>query len=335
MRGPPKDAPDDATGDVQNSDVQKSDMPDSVPHDLLYRDSRAFRLAARDLTRVIVTSSRYKPQAHPLVAETAAALRALGVTVLEDADGTLALAAEDADLVICLGGDGTLLSAARRLVGSSTPTLGVNLGKLGFLAEHSVADLRAYLAGEAADGWLLNPKMMLEATLQTPTGPRTCHALNEVAISQGVMTRLIDIDMDVNGAHASQYRADGLIISTPVGSTSYSLSLGGPILSQGLRAFMVTPHAPHSLTNRPIVLESAAEVGFRVSGPVDELALIVDSHERYELHAGDRFAVCAAPTDFMLISSGKRSYFDILRTKLGWGRSPQMRETRPECDEQE
>jgi len=286
----------------------------------------AFSLAARDLRRVIVTSSRYKPQAHALVAETAARLRALGADVLEDVEGTLPLARIEAELVICIGGDGTLLAAARRLVGSCTPTLGVNLGKLGFLAEHSVAELRAYLDGAATDGWRLSRKMMLEATLQMPAGVRTCYALNEVAISQGVMTRLIHIDMDVNGAHASQYRADGLIISTPVGSTSYSLSLGGPILSQGLRAFIVTPNAPHALTNRPIVLEGASEAGFRVSGPVDELALIVDSHERYELRAGDRFTVCAAPTDFMLISSGKRSYFDILRAKLAWGESPRLSE---------
>lgn len=295
---------------------------------------RPFTAPARELRRVIVTSTHYKPQAHGLVAETVACLQALGVDALEDAEGTLALAETQADLVVAIGGDGTLLSTARRLVGSRTPTLGVNLGKLGFLAEHSVADLRAYLAGEAVQGWRLNPKMMLEATLQptgqidgqTTGGERTCYALNEVTITQGVMTRLIHIDMDVNGAHASQYRADGLIISTPVGSTSYSLSLGGPILSQGLRAFVVTPYAPHTLTNRPIVLEGSSEVGFRVSGPVDELALMVDGHERYELHAGDRFSVRAAPTDFMLISSGQRSYFDILRTKLAWGESPHLNE---------
>ena len=289
-----------------------------------------FSLSACDLRRVIVTSSRYKPQAHPLVSETAAQLRDCGATVVEDADGTLHLANIEADLVIVIGGDGTLLSAARRLVGSRTPTLGVNLGKLGFLAEHSVADLRAYLAGEPVDGWQLNPKMMLGATLaanpENGGEAHTYYALNEVTIAQGVMTRLIHIDMDVNGAHASQYRADGLIISTPVGSTSYSLSLGGPILSQGLRAFVVTPYAPHALTNRPIVLEGSSQVGFRVSSPVDQLALVVDSHERYPLRPGDRFTVCAAPTDFMLISSGKRSYFDILRTKLGWGSSPELRE---------
>ena len=281
-----------------------------------------FTLAAGDLKRVVVTSTRYKPQAAALVGQTADRLRDLGAAVIEDADGALHLADEGADLVIAIGGDGTLLSTARRLVGSRIPTLGVNLGKLGFLAEHSVADLDAYLNGEDVSGWQLNPKMMLEATLQTSGGVRTCYALNEVTIAQGVVTRLIHIDMDVNGGHASQYRADGIVIASPVGSTSYSLSLGGPILSQGLRAFVVTPNAPHSFTNRPVVLEGSSEVGFRVSGPVDELALIVDSHERYPLQAGDRFTVCAAPTDFMLISSNRHNYFDILRTKLAWGRSP-------------
>ena len=284
----------------------------------------AFSLSVRELRRVVVTSSSYKPQAHGLVRETAARLRALGIAVLEDAEGTLPLAQEEADLVICIGGDGTLIAAARRLVGSCIPTLGVNLGKLGFLAEHSVEDLQRYLDGGSVTGWRLSPKMMLEATLHNGEGPRTFYALNEVVIAQGVMSRLVDIDMEVNGARASQYRADGLIISTPVGSTGYSLSLGGPILSQGLRAFMVTPYAPHTLTNRPIVLEGASQVGFRVSGPVDQLALVVDSHERYDLRADDHFTVCAAPTDFMLISSDRHSYFDILRTKLSWGAAPNL-----------
>jgi NAD+ kinase len=102
--------------------------------------------------------------------------------------------------------------------------------------------------------------------------------------------------------------------------------LGGPILGQGLRAFVVTPSAPHALTNRPIVLEGSSCVTFTVHGPVGELALVVDGQERLDLHAGDRFRVAAAPTDFLLISSGKRSYFDILRTKLGWGETPRLRE---------
>lgn len=292
-----------------------------------------FALPAAALRRVVVTSTRHKPQAHPLVREAVGRLRALGAEVLEDAPGELPLAsvAPEADLVIAIGGDGTLLSTARRLVGSHVPTLGVNLGKLGFLAEHSADDLRAYLAGGTTNGWRLSPKMMLQVLLEPHAPPPEAgaahpwYALNDVIVSQGVMTRLVHIDMDVNGAHASQYRADGLVISTPVGSTAYSLSLGGPILGQGLRAFVVTPSAPHTLTNRPIVLEGTSRVSFRVSGPVGELALVVDGQERLDLKAGDRFTVSAAPTDFRLISSG-RSYFDILRAKLAWGSSPLLRE---------
>ena len=130
--------------------------------------------------------------------------------------------------------------------------------------------------------------------------------------------------MDVDGQHASQYRADGLVISTPVGSTAYSLSLGGPILSQGLRVFAITPIAPHMLTNRPIVIECSSQVRFEVQGPIGELALVVDGQERLDLHEGDAFTVSAAPTDFLLVSSGRRNYFDILRHKLSWGEAPRL-----------
>jgi len=131
--------------------------------------------------------------------------------------------------------------------------------------------------------------------------------------------------MDVDGAHAIQYRADGLVVSTPVGSTAYALSLGGPIVSQALRAFVVTPLAPHSLTNRPIVVEASVQVGFRVESEANQLALVVDGQERIDLRQGDRITVTAAPTDLMLISSGRHSFFDILRTKLSWGAPPTMR----------
>jgi NAD+ kinase len=164
--------------------------------------------------------------------------------------------------------------------------------------------------------------MMLEVTLQNGHGTSTCYALNDVTVSQGVMTRLIGIDMSVDGHHATQYRADGLIISTPVGSTAYSLSVGGPILGQGLRAMIVTPIAPHALTNRPIVIEGSSSLTFRIDNPADELALVIDGQARLELHQGDYFTVAAAKTDFMLIGSDKHNYFDILRTKLAWGTVP-------------
>lgn len=292
---------------------------------------RPFTTPAAALRHVVVTSSRYKPAAHPLAREIAAALEALGVEVTLDLGGTLRLAqqAPDADLVIAVGGDGTLLATARRLVGTSAPTLGVNLGKLGFLVEHSPADVKAYLAGAPPQDWRLEPKMMLQATLEggSGRGEKTCYALNDMMVSQGVMTRLISLNMAVNGQHATQYRADGLVVSTPVGSTGYSLSLGGPILAPGLRAFTITPIAPHALTNRPIVLEGSSTVSFEVQGPIRELALVFDGQERLPLGEGDRFRVAAAPTDFVLVSSSRRSYFSVLRRKLAWGEGPRLQDT--------
>ncbi len=283
---------------------------------------RPFDRPASELRRVLVTSSRFKPEAHPLAQELTERLRSDGVEVVVDLEGNLALSevAAGADLVFSVGGDGTLLGTARRLVGAQTPVIGVNLGKLGFLSEFSAEEARAYLEGGSVNGWVISPRMMLQIRLNDQT--ESLYALNDVMVSQGVLTRLVSISMEVDGAHAIQYRADGLIVSTPVGSTAYSLSLGGPILSQGLRAFVVTPMAPHSLTNRPIVLDGEARVRFEVASQPQELALVVDGQERRDLRRGDVFTVTAAPTDLMLVSSGKHSSFDILRMKLGWGAPP-------------
>ena len=287
--------------------------------------SKSFNTPIHNLKHIVVTSSHYKSlevPARTLAKKTIATLGDMQLKVTEDIKGDLPLAevATDAELVICIGGDGTLLATARRLVGVSIPTMGVNLGKLGFLAEHDSEDLLTYLKGETPQGWYISSKMMLKVTLEEKDKePLTRYALNDIIISQGVMTRLLNIDMAVDGQHATQYRADGLVISTPVGSTAYSLSLGGPILSQGMRAFVITPIAPHALTNRPIAIEPPSEVSFSVHGDFEQLALVVDGQERLDLKEDQRFTISTAPTDFVLISSGKRSYFDILREKLSWG----------------
>ena len=293
---------------------------------LAVSSGRAFATPAADLRRAVVTSTRYKPEAHELAEELAERLRGLGVEAELDLDGSLALAelAHEADVVFSVGGDGTLLGTARRLVGSAAPVIGVNLGKLGFLAEFSADEVRAYLDGQVPDDWRINPRVMLQVWLNG--GGEPTFALNDVVVSQGVVARLVNIAMEVDGAHAIQYRADGLVVSTPVGSTAYSLSLGGPIVSQALRAFVITPLAPHSLTNRPIVVEGGVLASFRVESEAHELALVVDGQERIDLRQGDRFTIAAAPTDLMLVSSGQHSFFDILRFKLGWGAPPRMRE---------
>lgn len=288
-----------------------------------------FDTPARELEQVIVASSSYKPAAHTVARAIAKGFQTLGVKVRFDLEGEAPLAdwSDSCQLMVVVGGDGTLLSVARRSVGASIPTLGVNLGKLGFLAEHDVQDVEEYLQGKPVR-WRQSGKMMLAMCLEKDGAllePR--YALNDIMVSQGVMTRLIDLELEVNGQHANQYQADGIVISSPVGSTGYSLSLGGAIISQGLRAFAITPIAPHSLTNRPIILEGSAKVRVRLQGKVNEVALILDGQERIDLAAGDSFQVCAAPTDFMLLSSHKRNYFDILREKLHWGELPNRRRT--------
>lgn len=283
----------------------------------------AFDRPAASLSAVAVLSTRYKPAAHPVAETIAAAFEGSGASVLLDLGGERPLDATRFDLVVAVGGDGTLLATARRVVGAATPVLGVNLGKLGFLAEFGADEVVDYARGASTPSWPVTPKMMLEVRRERDGGgPR--YALNDLMLSQGVMTRLVRVRMSVDGHEATEYRADGVVVSTPVGSTAYSLSLGGPILSQHLRAFVVTPIAPHSLTNRPIVLDGESVVGLELVSRPDEMALIVDGQERIDLVQGDRLRIAAAPRDLRLLSTGRRSAFDVLRLKLRWGEHPRF-----------
>ncbi len=280
---------------------------------------------ARELRTVTVNPGSHKPNAVPLAHAYAERLTSLGVTVhlLDGRTPNLDAALRASDLVISVGGDGTLLDVARRLQGADVPVLGVNVGKLGFLAGFAPHELDAYLEGAATDAWREDRVMLLEARVNE--GPPRV-AMNDLAVSQGVMTRLLDIDMWIGDEHAIAYRADGLIISTPVGSTAYSLSLGGPILDRRLRAFVVTPIAPHSLTNRPIVVSADAGIAFVVRGRSSELALLVDGQERIELTPGDRVTVAPAPGPVRLLSSGRLGPYGVMREKLGWGLTPALAE---------
>ncbi len=292
---------------------------------MVAQKKKIFDKTVHDLNRVAVTSSKYKPEARELVEQTVASLEKLGIEVVSDVDGVKDLGRLELDMVMCFGGDGTLLSTARRLANSEIPTLGINFGKLGFLAEHSIAELTSYLAGEKPTSWEVTPKMMLQLSITRNGKTEQHYGMNDVMLSQGVMTRLLNIIMSVDGQHATHYRADGIVVSTPVGSTAYSLSLGGPILTQGLRAFVITPIAPHVLTNRPIVIEGSSEATFVVSGKAGEIALIIDGQERIDIAIGESFSIQAAPKDFMLISNTTRNNYDILREKLGWGEQPQLK----------
>lgn len=277
---------------------------------------------------VVITSTSYKPAGQDVARAVSLWFERAGLQVKLDIEGKADLAELGAgsDLCISVGGDGTMLETARRMVKAPIPTLGINTGKLGFLAEFSEPEVRDWVAGRKKIDLRIVPRMMLKCIVRHHGHEHVKYALNDAVVHQGVMTRLIMIDMFVDEGHATQYRADGLAVSTPVGSTAYSLSLGGPILTPGMKAFIVTPIAPHALTNRPIVVAGEHRLRFRISTPVPEVALVLDGHEKLTLEQGAEFEVLRAERDFPLISHADRSYYSVLKQKLQWGTTPVLQE---------
>jgi NAD+ kinase len=197
------------------------------------------------------------------------------------------------DLLVVLGGDGTLLSAVRALDGCLVPVLGVNLGYLGFLTEISLER-----GGR-------------------PLGQY--RVFNDVVLSKGALARISDLEVRVGGRYLTNYKADGLIVATPTGSTAYSLSAGGPIVSPGLPAIVLTPISPHTLTHRPILLEDSVEVEVRLVSKNGDVYLTLDGQEGFELQADDVVRVRKADPSVLLVRSTSRDYYEVLRTKLMWG----------------
>jgi NAD+ kinase len=227
-------------------------------------------------------------------------------------------------LVLVLGGDGTLLSMADCIgrAGLATPVLGVNFGSLGFLTEVTLPEL--YPALQAAlDGQAhIEDRMMLRATTLRPSASSSSEiALNDVVINKGARSRLIDLSVSVGDGLVTRVRADGLIIATPTGSTAYNLAAGGPIVQPNVEAIVLTPIAPHTLTNRPIVIPASSTVRVTpVMGDRDEVFVTFDGQAGFELHAGDQISVCRAAQPMRLIRPDTRSYFDVLHEKLNWGK---------------
>jgi NAD+ kinase len=227
-------------------------------------------------------------------------------------------------LVLVLGGDGTLLSMADCIgrAGLAIPVLGVNFGSLGFLTEVTLPEL--YPALQAAlDGHAhVEERLMLRATTLRASAPSTTEiALNDVVINKGARSRLIDLSVSVGDGLVTRVRADGLIIATPTGSTAYNLAAGGPIVQPNVEAIVLTPIAPHTLTNRPIVIPSSSTV--RVTpmlGERDEVFVTFDGQAGHELHGGDQISICRAGQPMRLIRPATRSYFEVLHEKLNWGK---------------
>ena len=226
-----------------------------------------------------------------------------------------------ADLVVVLGGDGTLLSTARLLGERSVPIVGVNLGSLGFLTEITVDELYATLETCLAGEHRLSERMMLRAVVEREGEEIANHlVLNDVVINKGALARIVDLETMVNGYKLTTYKADGLIISTPTGSTGYTLSSGGPIIHPAMHCFVLTPICPHTLTNRPLVVSDDSMVMVTVrSLPDEEVYLTLDGQVGVELQCGDQIQVRRARHAAQLVMSSEKDYFAILRTKLKWG----------------
>jgi NAD+ kinase len=227
----------------------------------------------------------------------------------------------DLNLVLVLGGDGTLLALAKAIAeaGLDIPLLAVNFGSLGFLTEITrpeiYASLEAVLNGRASH----DERMMLQA-VATRGGSTTTHlALNDVVFTRTALSRMIDLDVSVGDQFVTSVKADGLIVASPTGSTAYNLAAGGPIVHPAMSALVLTPIAPHTLTNRPIVIPAEREVRVKSTGTnAGNVYVTVDGQTGFEMEEGDEVAITRAARPLRLVRASARSYFEVLRQKLKW-----------------
>jgi NAD+ kinase len=226
------------------------------------------------------------------------------------------------DLLVVLGGDGTLLRVVYRLGGVLRPIFGINLGSLGFLTCLGPQEVARAVDSIQSGDFLLSPRSLLAVELLALDGRvESFHALNDVVISRGELSRLVKIQVRIDGEVLTDYNADGLIISTPTGSTAYSLSAGGPILMPESGAFVVTPICPHVLTNRSIVVSDASVIEARLAAPRQEVFFSVDGHESLPMHEGDSLRVSKSSRTLPLAMLPERSFSEVLRQKLKWSGS--------------
>jgi NAD+ kinase len=272
-----------------------------------------------------------KPEAVSIASELAAWLlgRGCDVVIPTEAEGIAAREtavpedqlASHCDLLVVLGGDGTLLHASALVGDTGVPVLGINLGRLGFLTPFTPAEAQVALAA-ALDGKLaIEDRMRLRVRLVRADGKiHQRVALNDAVISQSALARLVELDASLDGNRITVYRADGLIVATPTGSTAYNLAAGGPILTPGQESLAITPICPHTLTNRPLVVPASSRMEVTLGGDSRSVLLTVDGQWGQPFLPGDRVELSRAASPLRVYRSDK-SYFEILREKLHWGRA--------------
>jgi NAD+ kinase len=242
-----------------------------------------------------------------------------GASVLPDA--TLA---EHVDLLVSIGGDGTMLTAARRVAGETVPILGVNLGRLGFLTDIVPDQVDDAIAAVVAGDYIAEDRMLLSATLlrdgNAANASEPTLAFNDVVLQKGSSGRMFDFDTVVDGTFVNRHSGDGLIVATPTGSTAYALSCGGPIIEPGVDALVMVPICPHSLSDRPLVVPASSHIEITLAD--SEPAFVsCDGEELDEMHPNDRLQIQAADETVRLLHPRDHSYYELLRSKLNWGKA--------------
>ncbi|MGD8439044.1 MAG: NAD(+)/NADH kinase [Holophagae bacterium] len=286
-------------------------------------------MTKQSISRVGVVLKTSSADAAELGRQLLVELERLGIEPVLDRASAKVLDTEDgfersdltanADLIVVLGGDGTLLSVTRGPI-DGTPILGINMGTLGFLTEHPAEHLFPMLHSAIDGTATLERRERLEVTVDTPGQQATTHSvLNDVVINKSALARMLVLSMHVNDQFVSRFKADGLIVATPTGSTAYNLSAGGPILYPTLDVLMVTPICPHTLTNRPIALSLDSVIEIRLESLSEEVFLTLDGQQGFPLTPRDLVRIRRCSDPVFLITAPSRSYFQVLHRKLKWG----------------
>ncbi len=272
-----------------------------------------------------------KKDAQAATVELISFLKKKGVAVIVDretaeavADAEMGREAEalraEADLLVAIGGDGTVLKAARMIEGTRIPLMGINLGGLGFLTATALGGAKGLLEKILCGDYKVEDRLLLTVTLRRNGCDLFSHvALNDAVISMGSLSRLITLETFIDDEYLVTYNSDGLIVSSPTGSTAYSLSAGGPLVTPDTDAIIVAPICPHMLTNRPLVIPSGKRVRIVISPRARNSTLTLDGQVRETLQGGDEVVVGGCGTKLRLVVSSEKGYFQLLREKLHWG----------------
>mgnify|MGYP000106115276 FL=1 len=270
------------------------------------------------MKHVAVMINPRKPDAQKALKDVIGLVKKTGMTAMEavypDDPETIA----DADMLIVMGGDGTILQAARHVSRMETPILGVNMGRLGFLTEIGLSDIKDALARIKEGAYDLDRRMMLKTVIEEDGKPPVLcdHALNDAVLTHADIARIIHIETIANDKLVGVYPADGMLVSTPTGSTAYSLSAGGPVIDPVLRCLLLTPVCAHTLSARPIVLSAGDRIQMRVVKGNERCLLTVDGQKTYPVEPGARVCVCVGSRDAVFIRFEKRNFFSLMQRKL-------------------